>query len=227
MMWKLVRAELIHGKERILSFTLIYLICIGISLTWVRWEQNRVSSLLLFMFLMPLAAAYGGEKWRSEQRRDRLHVLLPVSPVHIGLSHLILPLCLFIIMFGLYCVLFFIFKLLASDGLKGPTFLQVFAVAGLLLLVSASGLLYRDLNVFATKSYQRFCLQLFWWIMYIGALLPFYIVMNFAGWFGENTSLQNAIAGLGTRPHLLILPGIGLSLLSLCVFARRNSYVAS
>jgi len=226
-MWKLIQAELIHGKERILSFALIYFICIALSLTLVRWEQNRVSSLLLFMFLMPLAAAYGGEKWRSEQRRDRLHVLLPLSPVQIGLSHLILPLCLFVIMLGLYCVARLIFEAMAPDGLRGPSALQMFAVAGLLLLVSASGLLYRDLKVFATKNYQRFCLQFFWWVMYIGALLPFYVVMNFAGWFGENTPLQNAIAGLGTRPHLLILPGIGVSLISLCVFARRNSYVAS
>jgi hypothetical protein len=226
-MWKLIKAELIHGWERILAFTFIYLIFIGTALTWVRWERNRVSSILLFMFLMPLAAAYGGEKWRSEQKRDRLEVLLPVSVVRIGLSHVIWPLCLFVIMVGLYCVVIFIVPFLARDVVYGPGVLQLLTVSGLILIVSASGLLYRELKVACIKNYQRFFLQLFWWFIYIGALLPFYIVMNFAGWFGENTPLQNAIASLGTRPHILLLPGVGLSLLSLYMFARRKSYVES
>lgn len=223
-MWKLIKADMVHGKERILSFTLVYLVFIFITLTWVRWERNRVFSILLFLFLMPLVAAYGGEKWRSEQKRDRLHGLLPVSLVQIGLSHLILPLCLFVIMLCLYIAAIFIFQSLAVYRVQGPAALQLLAVGGLTLFVSAAGLLYRDLRVICTKSYQRFLLHLFWWAIYIGALLPFYVVMNFFGWFGENTPLQRAIASLGNRPLVLILPGIGLSLLSLYVFTKRKSY---
>jgi hypothetical protein len=224
-MWKLIKADMVHGKERILSFTLVYLIFIFITLTWVRWERNRVSSILLFLFIMPLVAAYGGEKWRSEQKRDRLHGLLPVSLVGIGLSHLILPLCLFVIMLCLYFAAIFIFHSLAENMMQGPTTLQLLAVAGLTLIISAAGLLYRDLRAICTKSYQRFLLHLFWWAIYIGALLPFYILMNFFGWFGESTPLQRAITSLGTRPLVLILPGVGLSLLSLYVFTKRKSYV--
>jgi len=226
-MWKLIKAELSHGRERILAFTLIYLIFIFTILTWVRWERNQVTSILLFMFLMPLAAAYGGEKWRSATKRDRLQVLLPVSLFRIGLSHLLLPLCLFVFMFCLYLPVIFIVQSLVLNSMKGPSALQILAVTGLLLIVSASGLLYRDLKVSAIKVHQRVLLHLFWWVIYIGSLLPFYIVMNFLGWFGENTPLQRVIAGLGIRPHLLILPGIGLSMLSLYVFTRRKSYAES
>ncbi len=226
-MWKLIKTEMIHGKERILGFTLMYVFFIFITLTWVRWERNRVFSILLFMFLMPLVAAYGGEKWRSTQRRDRLHMLLPVSVRWIGLSHLILPLFLFVIMLCLYFIWIILFHSFNGSGMSSPTILQILAVTGLILIVSASGLLYRDLRVNATKKYQRFLLHFCWWVIYICALLPFYIVMNFSGWFGENTPLQNAIISLGTRPHVLILPGIGLSLLSLYVFARRRSYAES
>jgi hypothetical protein len=225
--WKLVKAELIHGKERILAFTLTYFLFVIITLAWVRWERNRIASVLLFLFIMPLAATYGGEKWRSEQRRDRLHMLLPLSPVRIGLSHLLLPLCLFVPMLCLYFILIVIFQSLAANLMDGPTLLQLLAVTGLVLIVSAVGLLYRDLRVSASKTYQHVLLHLFWWAIYLGALLPFYIVMNFFGWFGENTPLQQAITSLGTRPHILLLPGIGLSLLSLCVFTRRKSFVES
>ncbi len=224
-MWKLIKAEMIHGKERILGFTMMYIIFIFITLTWVRWERNRIGSILLFMFLMPLASAYGGEKWRSTQRRDRLHVLLPVSLPRIGLSHLIFPLCLFVFLLCLHFIGIFIFQPLIVKGMNGPTSLQVLAVTGLILIVSAAGLLQRDLRATATKKYQRFLINLFWYLIYLSALLPFYIVMNFFGWFGESTPLQQAIAGLGNRPHFLILPGIALSLLSLFVFIRRKSYV--
>jgi hypothetical protein len=224
-MWKLIKAELNHGKERILAFSLVYCISIFASLTWVRWERNRITSVLLFLFLMPLVATYGGEKWRSEQKRDRLQVLLPVSAIRIGLSHLLLPLSLFVFMLGLYVVLIPVSQFIRANQVNYPTILQLLAVAGLILIVNGAGLLYRDLRVVTTKKYQRFLLNLFWFAIYIGALLPFYIVMNFLGWFGENTSLQQAIAGLGTRPHVLLLPGIGLSLLSLYVFTRRKSYV--
>ena len=223
-MWKLIKAELIHGMERVLAFTLTYIIFVLITLTWVKWERNRVSSILLFLYITPLAAAYGGEKWRTAHKRDRLHVLLPLSPIRIGLSHLIFPLCLFVIMLCLYLIAIFIFQSLTVNMLNGPTALQVLTVTGLILIVSASGLLYRDLRGSATKRYQRFLLHLFWWVIYISALLPFYIVMNFFGWFGEDTPIQQAIASLGSRPHILILPGIGLSLLSLYVFSKRTSY---
>jgi hypothetical protein len=226
-MWKLIKAELEHGKERILTFTLVYLVFIVITLTWVRWERNRIGSLLLFLFLMPLVAAYGGEKWRSEQKRDRFHGLLPISPIQIGLSHLALPVCLLVLMTCLYFVVIVLVQSLTVNVKSGPTGLQILAVTGLVLIVSAAGLLQRDLRVSATKKYQRFLIHLFWWMVYLSALLPFYIVMNFFGWFGVNTQLQQAIAGLGTRPHLLLLPGIGLSLLSLYVFSKRRSYVES
>lgn len=226
-MWKLIKAELVHGKERILAFTLTYVIFVFVTLTWVRWERNRIGSILLFLFLMPLVATYGGEKWRSEQKRDRLHGLLPVSPVRIGLSHLFLPVCLFVLMLCLYFIVIHIFRSLSVNLKNGPTALQILAASGLVLIVSAAGLLYRDLRTFAIKKYQRFLLHLFWWMIYLCALLPFYIVMNFFDWFGENTALQHSIASLGTRPHVLLMPGIGLSMLSLYVFAKRKSYVDS
>lgn len=226
-MWKLIEAELIHGKERILAFTLTYLTFIFITLTWVRWERNRVASVLLFLFLMPLVATYGGEKWRTQERRDRMQALLPVPLVRIGLSHLLLPLCLFVLMFCLYFVVFFSSRTISANGMTGPTPVQFLSVSGLTLIVNAIALLYRDLRVSATKKYQRFLIHLFWWVIYIGALLPFYIVMNFLGWFGESTSLQKAIVNLGTKPHILLLPGVGLSLLSLFVFTKRKSYTES
>lgn len=224
-MWKLIKAELINGRERILAFTLMYSVLIFTTLIWVRWERNLVTNVLLFLFLMPLVATYGGEKWRSDQKRDRLHVLLPISLARIGLSHLLIPLCLFVAMLGLYTVMIFLSQLVGANRVNGPTILQLLAAVGLILIVSGAGLFYRDMRATTTKRFQRFLLNCFWYSIFIGALLPFYIVMNFLGWFGENTPLQQAIAGIGQRPHVLLLPGIGLTLLSLYVFTKRKSYV--
>jgi hypothetical protein len=64
-------------------------------------------------------------------------------------------------------------------------------------------------------------------LLFIGALLPFYIVTNFFGAFGENTRLQSFMSSLYESPSGFLLLGVGLSLTSLFVFMRRRSYVQS
>jgi hypothetical protein len=65
------------------------------------------------------------------------------------------------------------------------------------------------------------------YLLFIGALFPFYIVTNFFGAFGENTRLQFLMIALSESPAGFLLLGFGLSILSTLVFLKRRSYVQS
>jgi hypothetical protein len=174
-----------------------------------------------------MSAAYAGEKNRTIQKRDRLHVLLPVTLWHIGLSHFLYPI---LILLGIYLLLILsalVVQTFISHSLTMPSHLHLLTLTGLILIVNAVILLHRDLRMTFTKKHQRFFVFLFWFLVYFGALLPFYVITNFFGLFGENTPAQRFLTRLLESPSGFLLIGIFLSIISAIVFVKRKSYVES
>ncbi len=226
-MWRILKAEISYDRLRVFVF---FVFCAAVFLTiWfgVKWERNRIPMTLLMIMILSLSAVYAGEKKRVIQKRDHLHVLLPAKLWQIGITHLLYPI---IVLLCIYLLLFLsalVVQPFVRDPLTLPSPLHILTLTGFVLIVNAVILLYRDLRMTLTKIHQRAFVFLLWVLVYIGALLPFYIITNFFGLFGENTPAQRFLAGLLESPAGFLLFGVFLSVVSLIVFMKRKSYVES
>jgi hypothetical protein len=226
-MWRIIRTEIWYDRSRIGLFLLF---CVSsFFLIWfgVKWERNRVPMIMLMVLVLTLSAVYAGEKNRIVQKRDRLHTFLPVPLWHTGVSHLLYPvmilLCVYILLFlSVVCVRPFLGR---PPTLPSPA--HLLTLTGLVLIVNAVILLYRDLRMTFAGKPLRFFVFLFWFVVYIGALLPFYVITNFFGVFGEDTPAQHFLTRLLELPAGFLAAGVLLSALSLGVFVRRKSFADS
>jgi hypothetical protein len=226
-MWRILKAELNYDRLRIgllLAFCLAAFITIWLG---VRWERNRIPMIMLMVLVLSLTSVYAAEKVRTLQKRDRLHVLFPVSLWKIGMTYLLYPFCVLLIIYGLLFLSVRIARPFVDYQLAMPSLAHMLTLTGLLLIVNAVILLHRDLRMTFTKKHQRFVIFLFWFVVYFGALLPFYVVTNFFGLFGEDTRAQNSLTRLLESPNGFIAAGLVLSAISLVMFVKRKSYVDS
>lgn len=226
-MWRVLHAELNNDRFRI---ALVYAFCMACFVTiWfgVKWERNRAPLTMLIILVSTFIGGFGGEKQRNVQKRDRLHVLLPLSLRRIGWAHLLYPFLIWLSILLLFFVSYFVVQQISGHGLTQPSMLQLLTLNGLILVVNAVYLLYRDLRLSFTTKRQRFIVFLVWLMIYIAALLPFYIVTNFFGWFGEHTPLQIFLNKLSASPVGFNALGLLLSAMSFIIFTRRKSYVSS
>lgn len=225
-MWQVLHAELNNDRFRI---ALVYLFCIACFVTiWVgvKWERNRAPLTMLIMLVSTFIGSFGGEKQRHAHKRDRLHILLPLSLRRIGWVHLLYPFLIWISILLLFFTSYFVVQQISGHGLTKPSMPQLLTLNGLILTVNAVYLLYRDLRLTFTTKQQRFFIFLVWLMIYIAAFLPFYIVTNFFGWFGEHTPLQIFLNKLSVSPVGFNVLGLLLSVMSLVIFTRRKSYLA-
>ncbi|MFQ5630702.1 MAG: hypothetical protein ACE5I1_18175 [bacterium] len=115
----------------------------------------------------------------------------------------------------------------STTWLTSPSVLQLLTLNGLILCFNAVTLLYADLRMAFPKKQHRFVIFLFWLLIYFAVFLPFYIVTDFGGFFGEGTPLQLFLNDLSVSPVGFNLAGVILSVISLIIFIRRQSYAAS
>jgi len=225
--WRLLKTEVSYDRLRIGLF--LFFCTVAFLTIWlgVRWERNRVPMTMLMVLVLSLSAVYAGEKNRTTQKRDRLHVLFPVSLWQIGITHLLYPLSVLSIVYFLLFVSVLAARPFVNYSLTLPSLPHMLTLTGLVLIVNAVVLLYRDLRMTFIKKKQRFLIFVFWFIVYIGALLPFYVVTNFFGLFGENTPAQNFLTRLLESPTGFMAAGLLLSGLSLVIFVKRKSYADS
>lgn len=226
-MWHLIKAEMKYDRLRIGIYLFF---CMAAFLTiWlgVKWERNRVPMIMLMVLVLSISAVYAGEKNRIIQRRDRLHASSPVSLWKVGMTHLLYP--LFVLSF-VYAALFLSVLLsrpLVSYDLAMPSLAHILTLTGLVLIVNGVILLQRDLRATFTRQPQRFLIFIFWFVVYTGALVPFYVVTDFFGLFGEDSPAQTFLTQLLELPAGFIAAGLLLSLASLLVFVKRKSYADS
>jgi hypothetical protein len=190
----------------------------------VKWERNRVPMIMLMVLVLSLSAVYAGEKIRTIQQRDRLHLLFPVPLWQIGLTHILYPVYVLSMVYFLLFVSILAARSVVNYELTMPSVNHMLTLTGLVLIVNAVILLHRDLRMTFSRKPQRFLIFVFWFVVYIGALLPFYVVTNFLGVFGENTPTQNFLNRLLESWGVFMTAGLLASVLSLVVFVKRKSY---
>ena len=226
-MWRIVRAEMSYDRLRIGLFLFFCMVAFFTIWLGVKWERNRIPMIMLMVLILSLSAVYAGEKNRTIQKRDRLHVLIPISLWQIAIPHLLYPLFVLLIVYCLLLVSVLTARPFVNYALSMPSLAHMITLTGFVLIVNAVVLLQRDLRMTFAKKPQRFLIFLFWFAVYIGALLPFYVITNFLGVFGEDTPAQNFLTRLLESPAGFLAAGLLLSTISLVVFVKRKSYVDS
>jgi hypothetical protein len=226
-MWRLLKAEILYDRFRLF---IIFIFCLTSLVTiWfgVKWDRNVSPMTMLILFISALVAVYAGEGSRIQNKRDRMHVVLPLSLRKTGFSHVIYPIIVWIAILILYIVSYFVLAFISGATRTIPSPIQILTLSGLFLIVNAAVLLSRDLSKIFTKRSQQILIYMTGYLLFIGALLPFYIITNFFGAFGENTRIQSFISALSESPSGFLLLGVALSLTSVFAFIRRKSYVQS
>lgn len=224
-MWRILKAEIITDKQRIV---LVYIFSIISFITiWygVKWERNRAPLAMMMMVVATLILGFICEKKRIAQKRGRLFGILPISTRQIGVFHLIYPFFAWVSIGILYFLIYILLQNFSIKILTTPSWLQVLSLNGMILIVNACYLLTRDLRIAFDKKYHRMFMSIFWVLIYLVALLPFYIMTNSFGAFGENTPLQSYLHEMSNSPIGINVIGLVLSGFSLCVFLRRKSYL--
>lgn len=226
-MWRLLKAELQYDKLRIGLFLAF---CTAAFLTiWlgVKWERNRVPMIMLMVLVLSLSAVYAGEKNRTMKKRDRLHMLFPIPVWQVGMLHFLYPIFVLVIIYFLLFLSVRIARPFVEYTPTMPSRGHLLTLAGLVLTVNAAILLHRDLRMTFTRKPQRFLIFVFWFVVYVGALLPFYVVTNFFGFFGEGTPAQSFLTQSLESPVGFVAAAVVLSVLSFMVFIKRRSYADS
>lgn len=224
-MLRILKAEILTDKQRII---LVYIFSIISFITiWygVKWERNRAPLAMMMMVVATLILGFICEKKRIAQKRGRLFGALPISTRQIGFFHLIYPFFAWVSIGTLYFLICITLKNFSAKILTTPSWLQMLSLNGMILIVNSCYLLARDLRIAFDKKYHRMFMSIFWVLIYLVALLPFYIMTNSFGAFGENTPLQIYLNQMSRSPIGINLVGLILSGFSLIVFLRRKSYL--
>lgn len=224
-MLRILKAEIINDKLRIILVYFFSIICFITIWYGVNWERNRAPLTMMMMLVATLMIGYTCEKKRIAQKRGRLYSSLPISTKQIGFFHLIYPFFAWLSIGVLYFLSYIIIKNLNSNILTIPSWLQMLTLNGMILIVNACYLLTRDLRIAFNKKYHRIFMSVFWVLIYLVALLPFYIMTNSFGAFGENTPLQIYLNEMSRSPIGINILGLILSGFSFYVFLHRKSYL--
>jgi hypothetical protein len=226
-MWPLLKAEFIYDRLRLLIVSFFCLVCLITIWFGVKWERNVSPMTMLILIISALVAVYEGEQVWINKKRDRLHVSLPISSWRVGFFHVVYPIIVWVAILILYEISYLILQLLSGNTRTKPSFLQVLTSSGLFLIINATVLLSRDMRTGSIKKSLHLIIFIFWILIFIVSLLPFYIVSNFMGIFGENMRLQIVLTALSESPVAFLSLGAVLSSASLFVFVKRRSYAGS
>lgn len=224
-MWRILKAEIINDKLRIMLIYFFAIICFVITWFEVELDRNRAPMAMMIMVVATLLTSYVCEKKRIAQRRSRLYGLLPISIKQIGYFYFSYPFLAWLGIGILYFSVYFIIQHLSSKTLIAPSLRQMLTLNGMILIVNACYLLTRDLRIAFDKKYHKMFMSIFWVLIYLVALLPFYIMTNSFGIFGENTSLQSYLSEMSRSPIGINVVGLVLSGFSWIVFLKRKSYL--
>jgi hypothetical protein len=223
-MWRIIRAEFSYDKFRIMLIFLFCIICFITIWYGVKWERNRVPMIMLIMLVGTILISFINGKTRLLQKRDIMYLTLPIVLRKIGILHLLIPFSSWLSIVAVFYISSLIIQPFSETILTIPSILHLLTLNGLILYVIAAYLLQRDLMAIIVKQSKKTLVFIVWLISYFTALLPFFIVTNFAGIFGENTSLHLFLLNLFVSPIWINVFGVLIAGISFLVFIKRKSY---
>jgi len=222
-MWQLLLAEIKYSKTRALLIYFFGAVCFITIWFGVKWEQNRLFMPMLIMIIMAIAVLFLRQKDRMRTGQMRFHSSLPIAIWKIGLMEKIYTIVFWMSILVLYFGIRIIAGLFTVTFLDVPSFTYLGTLTGLFLIIDS----WVTLTTNLIQSGQRIpvLIRILWAAIILVALLPFYILTNTFGIFGEDTNIQHIIQQILQSP--LLVCGLGLIMYSLdyFLFLKKKSYL--
>jgi len=205
------------------------LFCISAIWYGVKYEQNHIPFLLLINLVAILLSVFFAKNREIKEKRERLNVQLPIPIFHAGFFRFIFTILNELIFILFFAITYAIFSLLYLDTIICPSINQFFFLNGLLLFTCCMFFMHHDLRkIYYFKSIRVIIIS-FYVFVYLLAIFPFFLVINFFGLFGMHTPVQSTLmylTELDIPVFLLNFVGIVLFFFSIKIFTNRKSYVS-
>jgi len=228
-MWRLLRAEFSYNKANI---SLVFLfICIFLYIMIYDWP-GPLKSITFSMWFAYVGESVGigifirsAKSRKHKEKRERMHVLLPLSTKQIALSRIVLP-----ILFWMGFIFWFWLNILIFRGENIDTTIVwvIFSITGHYLCFNAAVYINYDLDYYLIEKRKKVLLKIIS-ICWIAALASILLWFFMGALDREGPSLIRSL-----REYLFFSPwgafgflAIGLLSTYLCliIFMKRRSYV--
>lgn len=192
----------------------------------VKFEQNKMPMTALIFLVAVLTSGYVHIASIVRGKRMRLFLNLPVRTKSIGELRVLYPIIIWLGLLAFTALLRELFSLF-THALFIPSVANVIYVNGLILINYSLYLIYVDgLHIYRNRGFA-FAGGFLWFFIFIAALMPFYILVNFAGAFGQNTSLQahlrHYMNSMSVAASLNVI-GYALYRFSYYLFQKRKTF---
>jgi len=143
----------------------------------------------LIFLVTTLTAGYIHVASIVQSKRMRLFLCLPVPSKSVGEMRFLYPLFMWMSLLVMFWMMHTLFTLF-TPKLYVPSGANLLYINGLILITYSLYLIYVDALHIYRNRVLAFAGGFLWFFVFIAALMPFYIIVNFAGAFGTNTPLQ-------------------------------------
>ena len=224
ILWYLLKQNIKYDKHPILIVYTFCTICFITIWFGIEWDRNRPPLTMLIMIVALVMFVLVNQAKCTSQKRSLFLVSLPIPINVIGLLDLVYPYVIWLGLLILYLITGQIIQTISAlTKLISP--MHMLTVNGIILFLNAAYFFLRHLKSFRSMKQLQPLISVSWFIIYILALVPFYIMTNFFGIFGEGTHLQTVLNEWYQSPIIISFLGIVLSILSYVLFIKRKSYL--
>lgn len=228
-MWHLLKTELNYHKVEIMVFTSIGLV--GMIANIVTGWQNVEIDLPGVRSLMAvgiMVASFFRLISYTKEKKDRYHTSLPLPLRWIGFSRLLYIVSIWIC----FVVLFWVSSSTIKPYPIDKTIVETLTLSGFILMANATLFIYRDLFQSTFGSVRKLGVQVFRSMMILLGYALFYIIFSvgipYFSFLRRINLFKENFHHLASSPYAAIifnLLGIGLTIMSVILFARRKSYL--
>jgi hypothetical protein len=228
-MWRLVKADIRYNWHIFIisiALAVVLLIVIGVILGWPNLDQDLpgtrslLMAIVTFAFFVRILSVMG-------EKRDRYHVLLPLSGTAIALSRPMSIICLW----AGFVLLYWLITSTVRPFQKEIIVFEMVAVSGFVLTANALPYIQRDVSTRLHNNFQR----ALWMIVGtacvgVGVVLFFTLNVTQSSWqiMRVFLPLKNQISpylGSFLGAGLFLFVGLVLTWASVHLFKKRKAFV--
>jgi hypothetical protein len=212
-MWQILKAEFEYYKTELLVAYGLALLFFIVALLWLKTNAGVLISFTSITFIF--ACIVMTVNYESE-KRIRLHSVLPVPPIALGVIDV-----LFVALFQLgMCLLWVAFPLLQTGQIDAPSLPEMLVGLASMQGAAAVFMINAHLPFIGKRNYQWVTFAVF---LIIGATL---VALHYAGHFWPVMRFLGELLKSLAGALLLVLIWLSLSALSVKLFALRKSFLA-
>ncbi|MBN1479346.1 hypothetical protein EH223_16125 [candidate division KSB1 bacterium] len=202
-MFKVLRAELLYYRTALLFYALFCTVAFCAIWFGIRIEANKIPSIMLILLVTVLSVGNIQSGFFIKSKRLRWLFLLPIARSSFGDIRFLFPLAVWLGTLILYTMLYVVVAFVVTSPVR-PHLTHILLVNGLILLTQSMYLYNIDIRHIIRVRSVHMIVGILWFITFVLILVPFYVLVNFAGLFGQSSSLQNWLFAFMNSPTAVL-----------------------